>query len=68
MKDAYLIRVGLELTDGNAAATIVNAVVHSFVAYNGDYRQSKNSNLRKSLLEQEGKFKKEISDKREELK
>ena len=38
VKDAYLIRVALELADGNQAAAIVNAVVHSYLAYNSEYQ------------------------------
>ena len=39
LKDALIIRVGLELADANQAATIVNAVVHAYLAYNGEHAQ-----------------------------
>ena len=68
VKDAYLIRVALALKDGNQAATIVNAVVNSYLAYNAEYRRGKNSTLRASLVAQLEKFKNEIDEKRALLK
>ena len=63
VKDAYLIRVALELADRNQAAAIVNAVVHSYLQYNGEHQRSGNSTLRKSLADQLEKYKN--SDRRE---
>ena len=62
-----LIRVALELPDGNQAAAIVNAVVHSYLAYNGEYTRSANSALRQSLVSQLEKYKNAITEKRAEL-
>jgi uncharacterized protein involved in exopolysaccharide biosynthesis len=66
--NAHLIRVAMKLPDGNQAAAIVNAVVHSYLAYNREYRRSKNSILRTSLEAQAMNFKTEINDKQAELK
>jgi polysaccharide biosynthesis transport protein len=68
VKNAFLIRVALELTDGNEAATIVNAVVNSYLTYNGEHARSANSTLRQSLVTQRDKYKIQISEKRAELK
>ena len=68
MKDAYLIRVALELPNRDQAAAIVNAVVHSYLLYNGEHQRSGNSTLRKSLAEHLDEFKKQIGEKREELR
>jgi uncharacterized protein involved in exopolysaccharide biosynthesis len=65
---ASLLRVALELPDGNEAATIVNAVVHSYLAYNGEHARSTNSTLRKSLSDQLDKYKIAIGEKRAELR
>ena len=46
VKNAYLIRVALELADPNQAATIVNAVVHSYLAYNSEFKRSENGKLK----------------------
>jgi succinoglycan biosynthesis transport protein ExoP len=67
VKDAYLIRVALELADRNQAAEIVNAVVSSYLEYNNEHQRSGNSNLRKSLADQLQKFKTQIDEKRSEL-
>ena len=68
VKDAFLIRVSLELPDRNQAAAIVNAVVHSYLEYNGEHQRSGNSNLRNSLAEQLKKYRNAIEEKRAELK
>ena len=68
VKDAYLIRVALELGDRNQAAAIVNAVVHAYLEYNGEHQRAGNSNLRNSLAEQLKKYKNEINEKRNELR
>ncbi len=67
VKDAYLIRVALELEDNNQAAAIVNAVVQSYLEYYGEHQRSGNSNLRISLADQLKKYKNEINEKRAEL-
>jgi uncharacterized protein involved in exopolysaccharide biosynthesis len=66
--DSYLIRVALELPDGNQAATILNAVVHSYMQYHGEHQRSGNSTLRKSLSDQLEKYKTQIDEKRAELR
>ncbi len=68
VKDAYLIRVALELGEKDEAAAIVNAVVQSYLEYNGEHQRSGTSNLRNSLTDQLKKYKSEINDKRAELK
>jgi polysaccharide biosynthesis transport protein len=68
VKDAYLIRVALELTNGNEAAAIVNAVLNSYLAYNGEFKRSENSKLRASLSAQQEKIRNEIKIKQVELK
>ncbi len=68
VRDAYLIRVALELPDRNQAAAIVNAVVHSYLLYNGEHQRSANSTLRKTLAEHLEQYKKQIGEKRDELK
>ena len=60
VKDAYLIRVGLELAKGEEAAAIVNAVVNSYLAYNGEFKRGENSKLRASLASQREKIQSEI--------
>jgi uncharacterized protein involved in exopolysaccharide biosynthesis len=66
--DSYLIRVALELPNGAEAAAIVNAVVNSYLAYNGEFKRGENSKLRASLSAQRVKVWNEIKIKREELK
>ena len=66
--NAYLIRVALELPDGNNAATIVNAVVHAYLVYNGEYTRSANSAFRQSLVSQLEKYRFAIREKRAEFK
>jgi succinoglycan biosynthesis transport protein ExoP len=68
VKDAYLIRVALELPDRNQAAAIVNAVVHSYLLYNGEHQRGGNSTLRKCLAQHRDEFQKQINEKREELR
>jgi capsular exopolysaccharide synthesis family protein len=65
--DAYLIRVALELADGDQAATIVNSVVNHYQEYNTDYNRNRNSTLSKDLKEQLEKIKTEIETKKGEL-
>ena len=68
VKDAYLIRVALELSDGHQAAAIVNAVIVSYLAYNGEFKRGENSTLRQSLIAQRDIIQNEIKEKRAELK
>ena len=67
VKDAYMIRVALEITNGNEAAAIVNAVVSSYLAYNGDFKRGENHKLRASLATQRDKIQNEIKLKRADL-
>jgi uncharacterized protein involved in exopolysaccharide biosynthesis len=67
VKDAYLIRVALELADRNQAADIVNSVVASYLEVNIEHQRSSNTMLRKSLADQIKKYATEIDKKREEL-
>jgi uncharacterized protein involved in exopolysaccharide biosynthesis len=66
--DSYLIRVALELPDGNQAATILNAVVHSYLEYHNEHQRSSDSTLRKSLADQLEKYQVQINEKRAELR
>jgi polysaccharide biosynthesis transport protein len=68
VKDAYLIRVGLELTTGEEAAKIVNAIIDSYLVYAGDYKRDENSKLRKNLSAQREKIENDIKNKRDEIK
>jgi capsular exopolysaccharide synthesis family protein len=68
VKDAYLIRVALELANGNEAATIVNAVLSSYLAYNGEFKRGENSKLRASLSAQRDRIQNEIKVRRADLK
>jgi succinoglycan biosynthesis transport protein ExoP len=68
VKDAYLIRVALELPNGSEAAAIINAVLESYLAYNGEFKRGENSKLRASLFAQREKIQKEIKSKQNELK
>jgi succinoglycan biosynthesis transport protein ExoP len=67
VKDAYMIRVALEIANGNEAAAIVNSVVSSYLAYNGDFKRGENHKLRASLAAQRTKIQDEIKIKRAEL-
>ena len=66
--DSYLIRIALELPDGKEAATILNAVVNSYLLFHGEHTRSGNSTLRKSLAEHLEEYKKQIGEKRDELR
>jgi hypothetical protein len=65
--DAYMIRVALALSNGNEAAAIVNSVVSSYLAYNGDFKRGENHKLRASLATQREKIQNEIKVKRSAL-
>jgi polysaccharide biosynthesis transport protein len=67
VKDAYMIRVALEIANGKEAADIVNAVVSSYLAYNGDFKRGENHKLRVSLASQREKIQNEIKIKRATL-
>ena len=67
VKDAYMIRVALEIANGKEAAAIVNAVVSSYLAYNGDFKRSENHKLRADLAAQREKIQNEIKVKRANL-
>ena len=47
-EDSYLIRVALELPNGDHAAKIVNAVVDSYLSYNKDYKHGPTHNSRQT--------------------
>jgi uncharacterized protein involved in exopolysaccharide biosynthesis len=49
---AELIRVAIALPDAKEAAAIVNSVVDSYLAYNGESMRGANSKLRKALVAQ----------------
>ena len=68
VKDANLIRIALELGDPKEAAAIVNAVVESYLAYNGESHLGETRKLKKSLIAQKEKIENEIKEKRSELK
>ena len=62
-----MIRVALEIANGKEAAAIVNAVVSSYLAYNGDFKRGENHKLRASLATQREKIQDEIKIKRADL-
>jgi uncharacterized protein involved in exopolysaccharide biosynthesis len=65
--DANVIRVALELANGADAATIVNAVVRSYLKYNAEYERGANSRLKANLDKQLQIFEQEIKLKTSEL-
>jgi polysaccharide biosynthesis transport protein len=68
VKDAFLIRVALALSDGHQAASIVNAVVRSYLSYNDEFKRSANSRLRASLGQQKDKLQNEVKEQQAQLK
>jgi capsular polysaccharide biosynthesis protein len=66
--EANLIRVALELPDPSQAATIVNAVVQSYLEDAKEYNRGANKDLREVLDRQLDALRKEISAKHTELK
>jgi len=66
--DANLIRVALESTDPAQAATIVNAVVQSYLTENTRYNRSGNRDLRQSLSKQLERLQEEIKTNKDRLK
>ena len=67
VKDAYMIRVALEIANGKEAADIVNAVVSSYLAYNGDFKRGENRKLRASIATERVKIQNDIKVKRANL-
>jgi uncharacterized protein involved in exopolysaccharide biosynthesis len=65
--NAYMIRVALALPDAKEAAAIVNSVVSSYLAYNGEFKRGENRKLRYSLSAQREKIQSEIKMKRAAL-
>jgi uncharacterized protein involved in exopolysaccharide biosynthesis len=68
VKDTYLIRIALGLSDGNQAASIVNSVVTSYLAYNSEFKRSGNSALRASLVAQSDRLQNEVKERQDELR
>jgi len=68
LDDANLIRVALESTEPVDAATIVNAVVQSYLTENTRYNRGGNKELRESLSKQQEKLQDEIKTNKEKLK
>jgi len=67
IEKAYLIRVGLELADGNQAAAIVNAVVQSYLAQSAEHTRRPSSTMRANLTAQRKRLQDEIREKRDHL-
>ena len=63
----YLIRVALELADGEDAAMIVNTVVDAYLRQNNEFNRGKNMNLQKSLRAQLDKLGREFEEKKRDL-
>ncbi len=62
-----MIRVGLELPDGKEAATIVNAVVRSYMVVNGEYMRGRSRTQKTALTASLAQFGNEIKQKTAEL-
>ena len=67
VKDAYLIRVALELADGNPGRGNCQCSGSLVPTYNSEYQRGRNSTLRASLITEQGRIDKEIEVKRAEL-
>jgi len=67
VETAYLIRVALDLADKHQAATIVDAVVQSYLTYNAEYMRSANSTLKATLNEVRKRIQDEIQEKKAKL-
>ncbi len=65
--DTDLIRVALALPDGKQAASIVNAVVYSYLDFKQEFARSASSTLRANLVAQRDKLRNEIKEKQAEL-
>ncbi len=66
-QDSYLIRVALEMPNGDHAAKIVNAVVDSYLSYTKDCKHGANAQLKSSLKLQLEKLQNELNTKNGEL-
>ena len=64
VEGAYLIRVGLELADGDQAAKIVNAIVAAYLNYNVEFNRSTNSKTTQNLNTQLTTLQKVIDQKK----
>jgi polysaccharide biosynthesis transport protein len=64
---AYIIRVGLESTDANQAATIVNAVVEAYMEQNTIFNRSVNKNLQETLKAQLVTLEQKLKETRTEM-
>ena len=67
MDNAYMIRVGLELTDPNQAATIVNTVVEAYMVQNTIFNRSVNKNLQETLKAQLVTLEEKLKDTKSEM-
>lgn len=67
MQNAYHIRVALESARPDEAATIVRAVVDSYLAHHASYTQSANKALKLSLQKELTKLAAMIKDKKNEM-
>jgi polysaccharide biosynthesis transport protein len=68
VEDAYLIRVALELPDPEEAATIVSAVVESYLRENARYNSGAQSSLRANLDNYRKDLDRQINEKKDLLK
>jgi capsular exopolysaccharide synthesis family protein len=66
--EAFLIRIALELEDGDEAAAIVNAVASSYIRYNTDHTRGKNKGLMADLQHKYEVYKTEIAEKKTNLR
>ncbi len=67
LENTYLIRVALELRNGDHAARIVNAVVDSYLSYHKEFKHGANAQLKANLQLQLEKLKNELKTKNGEL-
>src|SRR5262249_6576165 len=68
LEDSYLIRIALELPNGEHAATIINAVVESYLKYFNEHKRGANAQLKVNLIDQRGQLEKQLDVKRGELR
>ena len=66
--DAFLIRVALELPDGNQAAAIVNAVVRSYMDFNTVYERGTHKNQKADMSARLASVTSEIKNRTVDLK
>ncbi len=67
MDNAYMIRVALELTDAQQAATIVNTVVETYMMQNTIFNRSVNKNQQTALEQQSALVADRIKEKKKEM-